>query len=208
MASKISRPFSTIVISLLLVLLGTFAPARPVYAYASAPALPDLSRFITRLKDGHARELRGIYIPLVLAAPIVQQPLGQAGYVSGRPGILTQFSLPSKFDATGLLAHNYLAGARFSLLKPGQILYLIYGDGRAARFVIREIQEYQALDPLSVTSNFVNPDSGEFLTARDLLEHIYNRPGQLILQTCIARGNEPAWGRLFILAERLPAQAH
>ena len=207
MAFRISRLFSTLALALLLVLLGTFAPSRPVYAYASSPALPILNQFISRLKDGEAARLRGLYIPKVLAAPIVQQPIGQYGFVSPRPGVLTQFSLPLKYEATGLLAHNYLAGASFGLLSRGQILYLVYGDGRAARFVIREIQEYRALDPQSETSTFEDLRSGSLFTAREMLERIYNRPGQLILQTCISRGNEPAWGRIFILAEALPAQA-
>jgi len=206
MTFRVPRLISTFSLAMLLVLLGTFAPSRSVYAYASTPAIPVLSQFITQLRDGRARDLRGVYVPNVLAAPIVQQPVGQYGFVSSRRGVLTQFSLPAKFETTGLLAHNYLAGARFALMNRGQILYLVYGDGRVARFVIREIQEYQALNPLSETSSFENSESGAVFTARELLERIYNQPGKLVFQTCIARGTELAWGRLFIIAEELPAQ--
>jgi hypothetical protein len=208
MLSRFPRLITILIFSLLLVLLGTFVPSRQVLAYARTPAVPILSQFIGALKNGQPGELRGVYIPKIMAMPIVQQPEGQFEFVSPQPNLLTQFSLSEKFGTTGLLAHNYLAGARFFLLKPGQILYLVYGDGKATRFVIRETREYQALDPLSTTSRFLNLKDNAELSARQLLDQMYKRPGQLIFQTCIARGAEASWGRLFVIAEPLPAQSH
>jgi hypothetical protein len=190
----------------MLVLLGTFLPSGLVQASASATAMPILSQFIRQLSNGRAGELRGVYVPQILAAGVVQQPDGEFEYVSDRQGMVTQFSLPSEFGTTGLLAHNYLAGARFSLLKPGQILYLIYGDGKTSRFAIREIQNYQALNPLSSTSDFVDLGNQAVYSARELFDRVYNQPGRVIFQTCIARDEEASWGRLFAIAEPSPAR--
>ncbi|HSM70040.1 MAG TPA: hypothetical protein VK851_00720 [Anaerolineales bacterium] len=191
------------IILLLFILLLTSVPTDIVKArnIHHASSLPPLKAFTDELRNGQADELRGIYIPEVLAASIVQQPSGRNGYVSNQKNTVTQFGLASDFKSTGLLAHNYLAGEGFASLEKGQEIYLIYGDGKILVVSITEILQYQALQPNSVTSDFLNLDGGHVLTAPELFTKVYNRPGQVILQTCIAREGNPSWGRLFVIAK-------
>ena len=70
-----------------------------------------------------------LYVSELMAVPVVQQPSGQAGYVSTAAETLTQFAAASKYGTTGLLAHNYLAGTYFSNLSHGSVITLVYGDG-------------------------------------------------------------------------------
>jgi len=164
-------------------------------------ALTDLDVFVEQVKNGQADELRGIYVPGLLAASVVQQPSGRADFVSQWQNVATQFRLASKVGSTGLLAHNYLAGQSFASLENGQELYLIYGDGRVAAFAISEILEYQALEPASTSSKFVDLQNGNTLTHVELFRKVYNRPGQVILQTCISMNDDPSGGRLFVIAK-------
>ncbi|MFN8387547.1 MAG: hypothetical protein U0X92_14170 [Anaerolineales bacterium] len=163
--------------------------------------LPPLDEFIVRVANGEADELRGIYAPDVFAYSVVTQPDGSPAFVSTQPETVTQFEAASRYDTTGLLAHNYLAGESFSSLEKGQWIYLIYGDGRTETFIIRELIRFQALEPNSVTSDFVDLATGERLSSTRLFFKVFNRPGNLTLQTCIYADGNLSWGRLFILAE-------
>jgi hypothetical protein len=188
---------------ILMMLFSVLIPTGNVRALTgySSGNLTSLSDFVSQVKNGRADELRGIYIPETLAARIVQQPAGKYEFVSPWPNIVTQFGLASKFGSTGLLAHNYLAGNNFLLLKKDQKVYLVYGDGKTSAFVIKEILRYQALEPNRTSSDFKGLENGELLTASKLFSKIYDRPGQVIFQTCITEDNNPAWGRVFIIAE-------
>jgi hypothetical protein len=83
---------------------------------------------------------------------------------------------------------------------------LIYGDGRTETFIVRRFLRYQALSPDSVKSDFVDLETGEFLTTSQLFLKVYNRPGDLVLQTCIYAEGDTSWGRLFIIAEHEPIE--
>lgn len=196
MASKSINWFS--VLTFIVVLCMTVIPA------GEAKALTGLDTFVEDVKNGQADELRGIYIPGILAAPVVQQPNGRADFVSSWENVVTQFSLASKVGSTGLLAHNDLAGRNFLLLKTGQEFYLIYGDGQVAAYVISEVLQYQALEPNNISSEFIDlQDTGSTLSARQLFRQIYDKPGQVILQTCITINDDPSGGRLFVIAKPL-----
>jgi hypothetical protein len=180
----------------------TLLPVNRVRALSShRNSLPSLDAFVSLVKNGQAQELRGIYVPELLAASVVQQPEGIDDFVSPIQNIVTQFDLASQFGSTGLLAHNYLAGERFFQLEKNQKFYLVYGDGKTVTFIVREILYYQALDPTSVSSSFVDLESRDVLTASAVFLKAYNRPGQVTLQTCITRGENLGWGRLFVIAE-------
>lgn len=92
--------------------------------------LPKFREFLKAVENGESNVLHGVYIPDVLAFAIVQQPVGQAGYVSYNDNEITQFSMPSQFGNVGLLAHNELCGRYFSQLAVGQEVRLVYGDGK------------------------------------------------------------------------------
>jgi hypothetical protein len=203
MALKSNRSILTVSF-LFFILFTTLVPFDNTQALNNDPQtgdLPLLDVFVSQIKNGQAEQLRGIYIPEILTAPVLQQPSGNDGFISPVQNIVTQFSLASKFGSTGLLAHNNLAGEGFSLLEKGQKLYLIYGDGQVSAFVVTDILRYRALNPMSTSSKFVDLNNNSRLTTPELFTKIYKRPGQVIFQTCISSGEEPSWGRLFVIAE-------
>jgi hypothetical protein len=202
MALKFTR--SILVVSFILVLVTTLIPIGNVKALNSqfhASNLTLLNLFVSQVTNGQADELRGVYVPGIFAARVIQQPDGNDEFVSSRQNILTQFELASQFGATGLLAHNDLAGERFFLLNKGRIFYLVYGDGQIAAFIVTEILRYQALEPNNTSSKFMNLENYDLLTAPELFSKVYTRSRQVIFQTCIAEGENLSWGRLFVNAE-------
>jgi hypothetical protein len=163
-------------------------------------SIETLSGFVAALKDGKA-VLRGVYITDVLAFRVVQQPKNQNGYVSAIQGVVTQFGMASDYGTIGLLAHNFAAGADFSKVPVGSMVNVIYGDGTIKVFKVTKIAQYQALQPNSASSNFLDLATNEKLSAGSLFKIMYGGKAHLTLQTCIAKGNESSWGRLFIIAE-------
>ena len=143
----------------------------------------------------------GIISPKLFTLPIIQQPAGQAGFVSNEPNKITEFSLTRQYGTTGLLAHNHLAGAYFSSLQEDDLLIMVTAEKEYKFYRIEKILSFQALSPNSPYSNFVDLENpSRVLTATDLFYEVYTDEGSLVLQTCIAQGNELSWGRLFIQA--------
>jgi len=164
-------------------------------------SLPDFQDFSETVRNSsQADVLRGVYVPEVLALPVVQQPAGNAGYVSPRDGEITQFGMVSQFGNVGLLAHNHLSGKSFSQLAPGQEVRLVYGNGRIEYFVITELVSYQALQPTSPYSSFRSLDGRETLTAEQMFKRVYFGDRHVTFQTCVEANGNLSWGRLFIIA--------
>src|SRR5689334_600811 len=166
----------------------------------SKSTVPSLQDFHSPLQNGEANLLRGVYVPNVLALPIVQQPANEPYYVSSQDGEVTQFSAVSRYGNIGLLAHNNLSGKSFSKLSMGQQVELVYGDGRIEKFVITEILHFQALQPESQQSSFLNLDSSETLSANQMFDRVYTGSHHLTFQTCIKANGNMSWGRLFVVA--------
>lgn len=165
-------------------------------------SLPTISRFVKSLDLTTSDTVTGVYIPDTFAYSVIQQPAAAPGFVSSEDDVLTQFSMADSYGTTGLLAHNTLAGTSFSSVHPGQTIVTVQGDGTLEYYHVYAVEKYQALSPNSPYSNFRSLDvSGQDLSATELFMHIYAQPGNLVLQTCIASGDELSWGRLFILAE-------
>jgi hypothetical protein len=163
---------------------------------------PGLTEFAARVLNGQADQLVGVFVPGVMSLPIRQQPVGQPDYVDREQNIVTQFSLPSKYGSTGLLAHNYLSGNYFFHLKASDNVVLVYGDGRLEHYRISTIKSFQALKPNSPFSEFVdlaNPNGG-VISSADLFNQVYTTSHQLVFQTCIDNYGEPSWGRMFVIA--------
>jgi hypothetical protein len=176
-------------------------PAIKEVSATITPSLPDLAEFTETVKNERSHLAVGVYVADVLALPILQQPANQAAYVSNQEGVVTQFQMASSFGTVGLLAHNTLAGAVFSHLEPGQIVTLVYGDGKTKNYRIEEISSYQALTPNSPYSRFQDlHSSGNSISAADLFTQIYMPGDRLVFQTCIENNNNLSWGRLFITA--------
>jgi hypothetical protein len=153
--------------------------------------------------NGQTDQPIGLYAEGIMAYPIVQQPTSNPAFVSTQPNTLTHFALAQRYGSLGLLAHNHLAGQAFFALQPEQTLWVVFGDGSLKRYRIVTIERYQALQPHSPYSKFINLDDPQqkVLSATELFLHIYENPGALVLQTCIAQGDELSWGRLFVIAQ-------
>jgi hypothetical protein len=161
-------------------------------------------QFIADLKNGEPETIVGIWIENVLALQVVYQPSSNPGYVSTIDETVTYFLYPWRHAGNhGMLAHNYLAGRYFFNISEGDIITLVFGDGNYEDFEVTHINEYQALQPNSPRSNFINLDSGEHLTANSLFIEVYMGDFHTTLQTCIANGAETEWGRRFTLAPPL-----
>lgn len=200
MAPKLVR--SILIVPLIVTALSA-VPSMPAYAADSVvgSSLPALDTFTLSVNNGQASQLRGVYVPNVLADIVVQQPDGQANFVSPRQGVITQFSAAASLGSTGLLAHNFLAGAEFPEIQAGQHVYLVYGDGHTAEFVVSLVHQYQALQPESPYSDFIDLSDGRAMNSGEVFSAAYGHPGGVVFQTCIAHNGEPSWGRLFIVAE-------
>jgi len=146
--------------------------------------------------------LSALYLNDSTALQIAQQPVGNSNFVTSFPNYVTEYQAATNYGTIGLLAHNYLAGEYFFQISPGQEIELVYSDNHTVRFIVTEIQRYQALSPNSPSSDFINLVNGDYLTASQLFNKVYrDQSGHLVLQTCIYADKNPTWGRLFIIAE-------
>jgi hypothetical protein len=175
--------------------------AAPAGETQAAPiAANNLESFIGSVQNGDSGQIVGIYSEGTLAFQVSGQPSGNAGYVSNGASEVTRFGLASQYGSKGFLAHNYLAGANFFDLNNGDIITLVYGDGSTQDYRIQVIRSFQALQPNSTQSNFVDLDNGGNLSASELFYQIYNSDNPVVLQTCIANEGISTWGRLFVIA--------
>ena len=199
-----------IILSICLILfIGFGLPPFRVTAQVLADnpyALPELPTFAQSVENGRSNELRGVYIEGIFELKVIQQPDNNPTYVAPVDNVITQFGPASQLGNVGLLAHERLSGSLFSMLAPGQVVRLIYGDGRIDSFLIVHIYRYQAISPLSPTSDFQNLDKNEYLTASQLFMKIYGGPRHLTFQTCTVVNGNPAGGRVFVVAEPLQLQ--
>ena len=196
----------TVLYTILLVILSCFF-FQPVPALAlgnGGTTLPNFAEFTKSVQSSESSALRGVYVPDVLALPIIQQPAGNAGYVSSKLGEVTQFGMAAQFGNVGLLAHNHLSGSSFSQLAVGQEVRLVYGNGTVEYFVIAQILQFQALEPTSPYSSFRDLTNTETLTAEQLFNKVYRGDRHVTFQTCIANAESLSWGRLFVVAAPKP----
>jgi len=192
---------------LILGLLACLANPRAAVRADSSSTLPQLSEFVAAVANSQSDVVKGVYVPGVLADPVIQQPPEYPGYVSVVDGTLTQFSMAAQYGTLGFLAHNSLAGAAFPALGPGQKVWVVYGDGHLAQYVITEIDSYQALQPDSPTSDFMDLASGVTYTVSDVFTKYYTGGDHVIFQTCIEQEGNSSWGRLFVVAQPAAAVA-
>lgn len=170
----------------------------------ASAAVTSLATFASSVAvSGNPNLVAGIFARGLFAAPIVQQPSTAPGFVSTETEAATQFSMAAQYGTVALLAHNYLLGEQFFSVEQGKILSLVYGDGHAQTYRVKQILQYQALSPNSPYSDFLdlNDPNGTVISVTDLFYKVYTQYGQLVLQTCIEANGDPSWGRLFVIAE-------
>jgi hypothetical protein len=174
----------------LAIFISIFFNPNPGFALGNGEAsLPSFTEFSKSVQNNEANVLRGVYIPDVLAFPVVQQPM---------------FRMASQFGNVGLLAHNNLSGKFFSQLAVGQDVRLVYGDGKVEYFVITKVLQYQALQPTNPYSSFRDLSNNEILTAEQMFNEVYRGNRHVTFQTCIEANGDLSWGRLFVIAVPRP----
>ncbi|MHC1740489.1 MAG: hypothetical protein AB9897_05200 [Anaerolineaceae bacterium] len=195
-------------LSILTVLSLAFAPVQQAATIAvtglNSPAIvsnaPLSIQAVKSANDGSST-LKKVSVSNVFDLNVVQQPSGNAGYVSTRSNTLTQFGMASNYGSIGILAHNYLAGAYFSKLSSGSVITLTFTDGSTKNYTVSSVKKYQALSPTSQYSNFVDVnDSSTTLSSTDMFMSTFGLSGALVLQTCISKNGNSSWGRLFVIA--------
>jgi len=175
--------------------------AKSANDYAFEKFSPALRNFIDQVYTGQQNLITGIYVDQSIALDVLQQPSNEPGYIANSQDSVTEFRMARDYGTIGLLAHNYLAGNLFFQLQEGQVIYLVFGDGTVHTYTIVDILSYQALQPTSPYSNFVNlQNADDYLSAADLFYKVYGQEDALVLQTCIANQGIESWGRLFIVA--------
>jgi hypothetical protein len=162
-----------------------------------------LMQFTTHVINGDHDVVTGVFVNDVMAYPVIQQPSGSAAYVSTQEDVVTQFALAQQYGTIGILAHNFLAGLSFFDLSSGQDVYVVYGDGTTVHYVITDVRRFQALQPNSPYSEFIDLDTDAHYTSSDVFYEVYGNDGKLVLQTCIAADGVDSWGRLFVIAEQI-----
>ena len=163
--------------------------------------LAAITEFVASIKDGNGNLIRGLYAANRFALKVIQQPVNDYSFVSTREGEVTQFQLAAKYGTIGFLAHNFLSGSFFSKLELGDVIQVVYGDGRVDQFKIQKILQYQALQPTSPKSQFVNLSGGQVISAAQLFKEVYSNKDQLVLQTCLEKNGVDTWGRVFLIAK-------
>lgn len=182
---------------LLAIAFLTFAVPAQVYAQSALSNLPNLSAFIENVKNGNANALRGVYVTNVMSYPIVQQPEGNAHFVSTNDSVVTQFSMATSMGNVGLLAHNTLAGKSFFNIKQSDQIILVYGDGHTETFVVENTLSYQSLP----YGQYKNLQTQNNISVGEIFNTVYGGEYHLTLQTCIERDGNFEWGRMFIIAK-------
>lgn len=187
-------------LSLVVLFVVSLIPT-PVYAAVGVTSiLPDFASFLQSVYDGDVSRLAGVYAPGIMALPVNNQPDDNAGYVSRREETLTRFALADYFGTIGLLAHNYLAGKHFASLLPGQVVYLVYGDGTTVPYIVAQVSSFQAYEPSNPYGMLRNLETGITYSAAQVFSQFYTGTPHITFQTCIAQGTELGWGRLFVVA--------
>ena len=206
MAPRINIPVPSTAIKAGICLCFLIVTAFPSYSVSASPlaeptTFPDLLSFSLSVQNGDGNMLRGVYVDGVFAYPVVQQPGSNAGFVSKADNTLTQFGMASEFGNVGLLAHRDFSGQYFFELMPGMMIQLIYGDGHIEIFQVTQVYQYQATEPFSVYSDFIDLATLEYLTASALFTKVYMGSRHVTFQTCISQNGNSSWGRLFVIAE-------
>lgn len=118
--------------------------------------------------------------------------------VTTNPMEVTLYETAYDAGVIGLLAHNYLAGQAFYQLEIGDRLYLNHRP-----YQVMNIIQYQTMNPYE----FMDLSSGDILTGEEAIRAIYlDRPGALVLQTCLEKYGNPDWGLTFWVAYPQPTR--
>jgi len=131
----------------------------------------------------------------LFTARVVQQPEDDNNFVSDKNKTVTGFSFASAHETIGLMAHNNLTGRYFDNMEIGDTAYVEYRDKIWEKFIINEIERFEAVNPDDPYSDFISVETGEKINALDLAMREYGQGG-ITFQTCYGQN-----GRLFVRGE-------
>jgi hypothetical protein len=155
-------------------------------AKAAAERAAAFSSKVSSMTNGNAGQLTGMYVQNSFAMNV---------------GEFWQFGMAAQHGSLGLLAHNYAGGGNFFSLSVGSVINLVYGDGSIRKYQVTKVRRFEALQPNSPTSQFIDLDrGGGKQSVTKVFNQIYNSSNPLVLQTCIANHGVSTWGRLFVIA--------
>lgn len=166
----------------------------------SGEELASFHHFVKSVINGNPEAVRGVFVPGVLALPVVQQPVRDATYVSTELGTVTEFRKAAENHVIGLLAHNFLSGALFFDLEKGQEVRIIYGDGYYDRYKISQAFRYQKTNPNGLKSDYIDLNSGKVYSTLEIFAKFYRGAKHITFQTCLQRNGLLNWGLLFVTA--------
>jgi hypothetical protein len=159
--------------------------------------LADLGKF----KHAEAGIVTGVFVCKMFALDVTQQPANDPVFVSEDTNTATQFRLAANYGTIGLLAHNTHSGSKFFKLTVGQEVDIVYGDGTVRPYVISEIRHFQALNPDSPYTDFVDLDhGGTRFSSTQVFAKFFEDGNRVVFQTCIDAHGKASWGRLFVTA--------
>jgi len=199
-----------IIICSLLFPLGSFSSI-PVTGQRAEPGTAEsrLPLFFPAAQEGLPPEDGGqplirVKAEGVFSLPVVQQPANNPGYVASLPSTLTQFALAGRYGTTALMAHNHQAGAEFFKLQPGDRVDLQLKNHGKESYWVTSIRTFQAVNPTSPYSDFIDLENGNRLSASELFLAVYGPGDRLVFQTCLAKNGDQSWGRYFVIALPIP----
>ncbi len=176
-----------------------------IHAGASAgDGVPDFADFIKGVMDGQADLVRGVYVPDEFAFPVVQQPAGEPSSVTSNDGEITQFGAAARNQVIGLLAHNTLAGINFFNLRAGQEVRIIYGNAKIKYFIVDHLDRYEVVDSGRRDVGYRDLRTKKTYDTQAIFTKFYAGTLHVTFQTCIQRGDDYSWGRLFVTAVPVP----
>jgi hypothetical protein len=165
------------------------------------PYFNNILQFANAVANGQADDVRGVFVKDLITMPVVSQPQDDNNWVSSNDNEITLFRAAIEHGTIGLLAHNTRGGRDFNELKSGATITLVMGDKTTKKYRITKEESFQALAPLDPAGDFIDLSNGAQVTAGDVFTRLYAGGYPVVLQTCIEKGGNSEWGRLFLIAE-------
>ncbi|OGG07931.1 hypothetical protein A3D05_00050 [Candidatus Gottesmanbacteria bacterium RIFCSPHIGHO2_02_FULL_40_24] len=181
---------------------------------AEIPTLEEFAGILSeKYRNENPHQVVGIYFKgktesgsKGFALEIVQQKKDL--YVPGVCGIAAQFGLAARNGVLGILAHNYLEGKEFeSIIQQSEREIAVFtAEGRKLLFKVTSVDYYQMLedgDYYLNLNNVSNTSKKKLYTDNEIFNIYYGEAntGNLTLQTCLQKGTNKIWGKVFIVAE-------
>lgn len=165
----------------------------------STVRLSALQALLARMSTEPGAYAGGLYVPDEFAFPIVAQPEDQDLYVSTKRNLLTLFRAAQQNGVTGLLAHNFLAGALFYDLEIGQEVWVVESEQKQRAYKITRIEQFQKITGAQ-DEVFIDLRTNDAMSTSEVFDRFYTGEPHLTLQTCLEGEGDPSWGLTFIVA--------